>query len=186
MSNKQKFTIRRAEKRDCPRLLELITELAVYERAPQAVTATLHHLTESGFGSSPVWWGFVACTYDDPAHEGEEFIVGFALYYIRYSTWKGQRLYLEDLIVTDTYRRKGIGKLLFDRLFVETIEKGFSGMAWQVLDWNQPAIDFYKTYGAEFESGWVNCTVSLDSIRKKVSTDSVDSSLFVDLGDKSL
>ena len=120
--------IRRAVKEDCPRLMELITELAVYERAPEEVTATLEHFTESGFGPDPVWWAFVA--------EEDGYVEGFALYYIRYSTWKGQRMYLEDLIVTEKMRGRGLGKLLFDRLIDEAKEKKFSGVVWQVLDWN--------------------------------------------------
>jgi L-amino acid N-acyltransferase YncA len=120
------ITIRRAVKEDCPRLLELVTELAVYEKAPNEVTISLDHFSESGFGKNPVWWSFVA--------EANGGILGFALYYIRYSTWKGQRMYLEDIIVTQEARGKGIGKLLMDRLIEEAKEKKFSGMMWQV--WN--------------------------------------------------
>src|SRR6187401_3273717 len=97
--------VRRAVKQDCARLLELVHELAVYEKAPEEVTVTLEHFIESGFGQHPVWWGFVA--------EGNDIIIGFVLYYIRYSTWKGQRMYLEDFIVTEKARGKGVGKLLF-------------------------------------------------------------------------
>lgn len=144
--------IRRAVKEDCYRLLELIQELAVYERAPDEVTVKFDHFVESGFGQNPVWWAFVA--------EVEGNIEGFALYYIRYSTWKGQRLYLEDLIVTEKMRGKGLGKELFDRIVQEGREKGFSGMMWQVLDWNEPAINFYRKYETNFDSGWVNCTIN--------------------------
>lgn len=140
--------IRRAIKEDCPRLLELVNELAVYERAPQEVTVTLEHFVESGFGSSPVWWAFVA------VEEGA--ILGFALYYVRYSTWKGQRMYLEDILVTEKARGKGIGKLLMDRLIIEAKEKGFSAIVWQVLEWNEPAINFYKKYDTWFDAEWVN------------------------------
>src|SRR5664279_2773918 len=90
--------IRKAVKEDCARLLELVTELAVYEKAPQEVTVTLNHFEESGFGENPVWWAFVA-TSPNPSKGGAEEIAGFALYYIRYSTWKGQRMYLEDIVV---------------------------------------------------------------------------------------
>eukprot|EP01031_Cornospumella_fuschlensis_P028880 gene28880-34855_t len=143
--------IRRALKDDCPRLLELIKELALYERAPEAVTVTLEHFQDSGFGSSPVWWAFVA--------EVEGKVVGMALYYIRYSTWKGQRLYLEDYYVTEEMRCRGIGKLLFDRVIQEAKEKGFQGMNWQVLEWNELAINFYKKYEAAFDPEWVNCSL---------------------------
>ena len=146
------IVIRRAVKDDCARLMELITELAIYEKAPEQVTVNFNHFVESGFGDQPVWWAFVA--------EAAGKVEGFALYYIRYSTWKGQRLYLEDLIVTEEMRGRGIGKLLFDQLIKETKEKGFSGMVWQVLDWNEPGINFYKKYNAEFDGGWINCSIN--------------------------
>ena len=145
----EKVIIRRAERNDCSRLMELVNQLAVYEKAPEEVTVTLEHFTESGFGEKPVWWAFVA--------EVAGTVEGFALYYIRYSTWKGQRMYLEDFIVNETCRGKGIGKLLFDKLIEEAKEKMLNGMVWQVLDWNEPAINFYKKYEkVTFESGWLN------------------------------
>jgi len=145
------IAIRRATPEDCPRLLELIRELAHFEKAPHEVTVTPEHFAESGFGPTPVWWAFVVTV------DGR--VEGFALYYIRYSTWKGQRLYLEDIIVTEQMRGRGLGKLLFDRLLVEMKEKNFKGMVWQVLDWNEPAINFYKKYQAHFDSGWITCSV---------------------------
>ncbi len=149
--------IRRAVKEDCPRLLELIKELAVYERAPDDVTVTLEHFIESGFGEKPVWWTFVA-EIPSPSGEGVE-VVGFALYYIRYSTWKGQAMYLEDILVTESMRGHKIGQLLFERLIEEAREKKFNRIIWQVLDWNEPAINFYKKYNASFDGEWLNCQI---------------------------
>ncbi len=133
-------------------MMKLIHELAVYEKAPEAVTVEFDHFVQSGFGEHPIWFAFVAEV------DGE--VIGFALYYIRYSTWKGQRLYLEDLLVTEEQRGNGIGKLLFDRLIEECREKKYSGMVWQVLDWNEPAINFYKKYKAEIDGGWLNCSLN--------------------------
>lgn len=148
------ITIRIARKEDCSRLLELVKELAEYEKAPEQVTVSLEHFTDAGFGPNPVWKTFVA------EHEGS--IVGFALYYIRFSTWKGSRLYLEDLIVTENYRGRGIGKLLFDTLLAEARERNLNGMVWQVLDWNEPAINFYRKYEADISAGWLNASISFE------------------------
>lgn len=149
MSN---IIIRRAEKQDCKQIFELVQELACYEKAPNEVTVSIEHFTESGFGQNPVWWAFVA--------EENNVIRGFALYYIRFSTWKGQRMYLEDLVVTEAMRGKGIGMQLFEVLINEAKEKGFTGIVWQVLDWNEPAINFYKKLNATFDNGWVNCAIA--------------------------
>lgn len=144
--------IRRAEKNDCVRIMELVLELAVYEKAPDEVTVTLAHFQESGFGANPVWWAFVA--------EVDGMVEGFALYYIRYSTWKGQRMYLEDILVTEKMRGNQLGKKLFDQLILEAKEKNLLGICWQVLDWNEPAINFYKKYQASFDGEWVNCSIN--------------------------
>lgn len=142
------YILRKAEKRDCRRLLELIQELAEYEKAPKEVTVSYNEFVDSGFGEHPVWEAFVI--------ESEGQIQGMALFYIRYSTWKGRRIYLEDIIVTKNMRGKGYGKLLFEKVWQTCKERDYSGMVWQVLDWNTPAIDFYKKYGAEFDGGWLN------------------------------
>jgi GNAT superfamily N-acetyltransferase len=152
------INLRIAKKEDCPRLLELVHELALFEKAPQEVTVTLAEFENAGFGSKPIWKAFVA--------ETEDSIVGFALYYVRYSTWKGCRVYLEDLIVTESMRGKGVGKLLFNQLITETKELGYSGMVWQVLDWNEPAINFYKKYEASIEAGWLNASLSREQLLK--------------------
>ena len=142
------ITIRKAAAADCPRMLELVQELALYERAPNEVTVTLQHFIESGFGSNPVWWAYVA--------EVGGIIQGFALYYIRYSTWKGQKMYLEDIIVTEEARGKGIGALLMESLIAEAKQKKLNGITWQVLNWNEPALNFYKKFNASFDDEWVN------------------------------
>jgi GNAT superfamily N-acetyltransferase len=148
-------SIRPARPEDCPRMLELIRELAAYERAPDAVTVSPEHFERSGFGEHPVWWALVA--------ECAGRVEGFALYYIRYSTWKGQRMYLEDIIVTEKRRGQGIGKLLMDELIRIAREKGFEGIHWQVLEWNEPAINFYRKYpGVCFDGEWINCSLPLD------------------------
>ena len=151
------INIRKAEKDDCTRMMELVRELALYEKAPNEVTVDLNHFIESGFGPNPVWWAYVAeMTNQDNSKQ----IVGFALYYIRYSTWKGQRMYLEDIIVTESMRGNGIGKKLFDQLILVCKELQFKGITWQVLDWNEPAINFYKKFdGVQFDGAWVNCSL---------------------------
>ena len=149
--------LRIAKKEDCPRLMELVNELALFEKAPEEVTVSVEEFEEAGFGDNSVWKAFVA--------EDDGVIVGFALYYVRYSTWKGCRLYLEDLLVTESHRGKGIGKLLFDQVIRETQELNFSGMVWQVLDWNEPAIKFYEKYGAKIEAGWLNAALASEQLQ---------------------
>ena len=151
------LNIRFAVAEDCARLLELINELAVYEHAPEEVTVTLDHFIEAGFGENPVWKAFIA--------EVDQVIVGFALYYTRYSTWKGCRLYLEDFIVTEAFRGKGLGKILFEKVIEEAKNGNYSGMVWQVLDWNEPAINFYNKYQAQLESGWLNAALAKEQIK---------------------
>ena len=147
-ANTNDIHIRRAIAADCPRMMELVHELAVFERAPDEVTVSLEHFIESGFGASPVWWAFVA--------EVDGIIAGFALYYIRYSTWKGQRMYLEDILVTEHMRNRGIGAMLLDALIEEAKEKKLHGISWQVLDWNENAIRFYERYKPHFDGEWIN------------------------------
>lgn len=148
--------IRVAEERDCPRMMELIHELAMYERAPEEVTVTPEEFASAGFGPDKVWKAFVA--------EVDGQIEGFALYYVRYSTWKGCRLYLEDFIVTEAQRGKGLGKLLFATVIQEAKDKNYNGMVWQVLDWNEPALSFYQKYNAQIEEGWLNASLSKEQI----------------------
>jgi GNAT superfamily N-acetyltransferase len=151
------LNIRIAKADDCPRILELIHELAVYEKAPEEVTVDINHFIDAGFGENPVWKAFVA--------EVDTEIVGFALFYTRYSTWKGCRLYLEDFIVTEEMRGKGIGKVLFEKVIEEAKSEKYTGMVWQVLDWNEPAINFYNKYTAHLESGWLNAALSKEQVK---------------------
>ncbi|MCC5937313.1 MAG: GNAT family N-acetyltransferase [Lunatimonas sp.] len=154
------YTIRKGEKSDIPAVFELIKELALYEKAPEQVTNSIAMMEEDGFGKHPVYGFFVA----EKADTGK--IIGTAIYYYRYSTWKGRRLYLEDYIVTESERGKGAGKLLFEKVMQQCMEDNCTGMMWQVLDWNEPAINFYKKYDSEFDEGWINCHLQAADIQK--------------------
>jgi GNAT superfamily N-acetyltransferase len=140
--------IRKAEPRDVSNLLTLIRELALYEKAPQEVTNTEEAMLRDGFGPDPVFHCKVA--------EWNGTLVGMYIWYVRYSTWKGKGLYLEDIIVTEPMRGKGIGKQLFDACMQDAAEMQANFMIWQVLDWNEPAIKFYEKYGATFDGEWLN------------------------------
>jgi GNAT superfamily N-acetyltransferase len=152
--------IRIGKKNDLPRVLELVKELAAFERAPEQVINTVELMENDGFGPNPIFGFFVA---EDGNH-----IVGISLYYWRYSTWRGKRLYLEDIIVTEAERGKGTGKKLFDRTLQHALDSECSGMMWQVLDWNTPAIDFYKKYGASMSNEWINCSLEREQIESLV------------------
>ena len=142
-------TVRRGLEADLPQVLALIKELAVYERAPEAVTNTLGAMRRDGFGPNPIFGFFVLETE-------AEGIIGMALFYTAYSTWKGRMLYLEDLVVTEAARRGGYGRQLFEAVQHEARSTGAKLLKWQVLDWNEPAINFYKKIGAEIETEWLN------------------------------
>ena len=146
--------VRPGEKQDIPQVFELIKELAEFERASDQVTNSVKRLEQDGFGPNPAFGLLVA--------ENSNRIVGISLYYFRYSTWKGKRLYLEDIIVTESQRGQGIGKVLFDRTIEVARESDCTGMMWQVLDWNEPAISFYKKYNAQLDGEWVNCHLDFD------------------------
>lgn len=145
--------IREGKKEDLPQVLALIKELALYENALEQVENSVSQMEEDGFGDNPIYGLFVA--------EKDNFLVGISIYYFRYSTWKGKRLYLEDIVVTEKERGTGIGKQLFDRIMQKAKESNCSGMMWQVLDWNDPAINFYKKYyNADFDKEWINCSIN--------------------------
>ncbi|WP_151086563.1 GNAT family N-acetyltransferase [Hymenobacter baengnokdamensis] len=148
--------LRRGQETDLPRVLALIQELAVYERAPEAVTNTLAMMQRDGFGPEPIFGFFVLESGDD--------LLGLALFYTAYSTWKGRMLYLEDLVITEAARRGGYGRRLFDAVVAEAKRTGAQRMKWQVLDWNEPAIGFYKKLGATLESDWLNGNLSAEDL----------------------
>lgn len=154
--------IRKGTKTDLPQALELIRELALYEKAPEQVDNSVERMEEDGFGEKPVFEFFVA---DDGGY-----IKGIAIYYYRYSTWKGKSIYLEDLVVRESERGAGIGKLLLDAIVMEAKITDSRQVTWQVLDWNEPAIRFYEKLGAELDGEWINCRLNHQQIQN-YSTD---------------
>jgi GNAT superfamily N-acetyltransferase len=142
------ITIRNANKEDLPEVLALVKELALYEKAPEEVTITLDELEKDGFGKHPLYWIILA--------ENEDGIVGMSFYYIRYSTWKGKCLYLEDIVVKEAYRGQKVGKILFEETIKAAKAMDAKLMNWQVLDWNEPALNFYKKFNAEMDGEWIN------------------------------
>ena len=152
--NANNLIIRKGTPHDVSSLLNLIKELAIYEKAEDEVIVTEETLLKDGFGETPLYHLAVA------EYEGE--VMGIALYYYAYSTWKGRYLYLEDFVVKEAMRGKGIGKPLFK--YVVDIDKaeGVKRMGWQVLDWNEPAIRFYETYGADLSTEWLNGRLYFD------------------------
>ncbi|MCS6930308.1 MAG: GNAT family N-acetyltransferase [Saprospiraceae bacterium] len=143
--------IRRAAEADMPAIHKLVCELAVYEKAPEAVVTTPEEYLRD----------FLEGRFDCFVAEGPEGILGMALFFVAYSTWKGKMIYLDDLIVTETHRRKGIGRRLFEAVIEEGRRIGCRLIKWQVLDWNEPAIAFYRTYGATIETDWWNGKIYL-------------------------
>lgn len=148
-----KITLRKAELIDIPLIISLVKELALFERAPEEVTATIADYEINGFSENPLFDAFILFENDQ--------LVGFALWYFRFSTWKGKRLYLEDLFVKSEFRSKGYGKLLMEATIEEAKTTNSKGLMWQVLDWNSPAIEFYKKYDARFDSEWINVHIDL-------------------------
>jgi GNAT superfamily N-acetyltransferase len=154
--------IRKGIKNDLHDVHNLVIELAIYENAPEEVETSVESMREDGFGKNPVFGFHVA--------EVEGKIVGLSLYYYRYSTWKGKLLYLEDLIVLEAYRHLGIGRKLMDATITEAWVQQCNGIQWQVLDWNEPAIRFYKKYNPVVDASWINCRLSKRQIENYNST----------------
>ncbi|HEU4719126.1 MAG TPA: GNAT family N-acetyltransferase [Bacteroidia bacterium] len=152
------INIRPAVAADMPAVLALIKELAEYERAPEEVTVTAEDLVRDGFGECPRFHCFVA--------EENKKVTGIALYYISYSTWKGSCLFLEDIVVTQSERRRGIGKMLFEEVIRAAKKMNAKRMSWQVLDWNEPAIKFYEKYNPEILREWLNFRLTEEKLKK--------------------
>ena len=151
-----KIKVRKGVKEDLPTVLKLIKELADFENAKDQVTITLEDLEKDGFGKNPAYWFLVA--------EKDNEIVGLSFYWIRYSTWKGKFLFLEDFVIKEEYRKQGIGSLLFEETINICKKQNLNGMIWQVLDWNTPAIEFYKKYNADISKEWLNGKLSKSQI----------------------
>ena len=149
------MNIRKGTKADMPAVLELIRELAIFEKEPDAVVVTVADLERDGFGENPLFYTFVA-EVDNDSGESEQAkqIVGMALYYYRYSTWKGRTIHLEDLIVKEKMRGSGIGLALYTKIIEQGKADNVRRIEWNVLDWNTPAIDFYKKSGAKILADW--------------------------------
>lgn len=150
--------IRKGTAQDLQAAFKLILELAIYEKAPHEVTNSPEKMLADGFGEKPIFEFFVAQEADQ--------IVGIALYYVRYSTWKGRCIYLEDIIVTEASRGKGIGKVLFEAVMQETLQQDAALLVWQVLDWNEPALNFYKKFDASFDAEWLNGRLTKEQLRQ--------------------
>jgi GNAT superfamily N-acetyltransferase len=150
--------IRQGTADDLPRVMELVRELAEYEKAPHEVENSVELMMKDGFGKNPLF-GFLVAEYNDT-------IAGISLYYFRYSTWKGKMLYLEDLIVTENFRKLGIGKRLFEGTIEVARKTESRGMIWQVLEWNKPAFDFYDRYKPIVDPQWVTCRLSKEQIEQ--------------------
>ncbi|MDZ4665727.1 MAG: GNAT family N-acetyltransferase [Bacteroidota bacterium] len=150
--------IRKGNLKDLNSVLTLIKELAIYEKAPNQVEVTVAQMEEWGFGVDKQFDFFVA--------EKDGKIVGLALYYYKYSTWKGKCLFLEDIIVTENERKHGYGKLLFDAVVKVAKKDKVKRMEWQVLEWNEPAIKFYKKTNTVFDDQWVNCKLTYEELQR--------------------
>lgn len=144
--------IRPGKIEDVPQALALVKELALFEKEPDEVKTTVATMERDGFGANPCYILTVA--------EWNNQVVGVAIYFVKYSTWKGKGVYLDDIVVTESMRGKGIGKLLFDEVLRYSKTTDAKQLHWQVLDWNEAAISFYKKYNAHFDKGWINCKLN--------------------------
>jgi len=150
------ITIRKAVIEDVSLIRKLVEGLALYEKASEEVTVSLAEFTQDGFGENPIYQCRVAVA--------ENKIIGFSLFYIAYSTWKGKIVYLDDLFVEEGYRKWGIGKKLIDEVIFYAKEINANQVRWAVLEWNKPAINFYKKMQVEFDAAWIQCKLNKEQI----------------------
>jgi len=155
---KMDFIVRQGEEKDMHSVLDLITELAVFEKEPDAVDISVTDLINDGFSENPKFKIFVA--------EQENQIIGIALFYERYSTWKGRTIHLEDLIVTKNKQKIGAGKALYTAVLKYAFDHDFNRVAWEVIDWNVNAIDFYKSTGATYLKNWSVVQMNKENLAK--------------------
>jgi GNAT superfamily N-acetyltransferase len=148
-----KINIRRATKEDIGLVRDLVMELAIFEKAPEEVTSSIADYIQEGFSDNPLFTANLIYLNDE--------LAGFSLWYYRFSTWKGRRFYLEDLYIKEAFRGRGLGRKLINEAIEEAKRMKCTGMMWQVLDWNQPAIDFYNTLGVKMDAGWLNVHLDL-------------------------
>lgn len=149
--------VRKGTKEDMPSVHALVYELAVFEKAPEEVTNTVEDMWQDGFGAQPVFFCLVAEVDGD--------IVGTAIYHLKYSTWKGKGVYLDDIVVTESMRGKKVGSRLFDEVVRDAERMNAKQLHWQVLDWNEPAIQFYNKYQANMDGEWINCKLTESQIK---------------------
>ncbi len=159
------FEIRWATPKDIPAILQLIEELAVYEKEPDAVEVTEEILYQYGFSEEAFFKCYVA--------EFRKEIIGMALFYPRFSTWKGKSIHLEDLIVTEKMRKKGVGKVLLDKVVEYAHEQKLKRVEWVVLDWNTPAVEFYNSYGANVMQEWNTVHLDEEGIKNTVNKSNI-------------
>ena len=159
----ENWKLRRAKPSDALQILDLVRQLAAYEREPDAVEVTEEELIRDGFGDKPVFECLVA------ENEGGK-LLGIAIFFIRYSTWRGPSLYLEDLFVDPESRKLGVGQAFFRELAKIALDRGYRQMNWQVLDWNELAINFYKKIGSDLDGEWINGTLSESAMKKLVNS----------------
>jgi len=157
------INLRKANKNDLMSIIALIKELALYERAPEEVTISMEEMLKDGYGDNPLFFVFLA---ENEKHG----VVGMAFWYFAYSTWKGKCIYLEDIIVKNEFRRQGVGEKLFNEVIKAAKKHKAKRLMWQVLNWNTPAIEFYKKkYNAEISDEWLNGRMTEEMINKFIS-----------------